>query len=441
MDAPIFNLGSFAVSLNQLISFAVVFLILGILYWLLAYKYLPGLFSRNSVIEKEKLRLRKILKFIFIAAIVLSFLLIFNLDAQLFSSDSSYNFHVSIIIKAFMIIQLARLFDWAISNIVVHGYFQNRDTTLSEEKNNISKDTESSGVKIVQYIVYAIALIFLLRNFDLDFDLYPRTINGQQVDFKISNILFAILTLLVASFVNWTLSQIILYRIYKNKSIDIGGQFAINQLLKYVIYVIGFIVALQYLGINMTLILGGAAALLVGIGLGLQQTFNDFFSGLVLLFERSVAVGDMLELDTQRGIVKKIGLRSSIIETRDNVSVIVPNSKLVNDNVTNWTHVDDKVRFKLDIGVAYGSDMDLIKKLLTKIAVDNPYVIKYPPPFVRFNAFGDSALDISLFFFSKNYMIIEDIKSDILFEINKVFNEHDVNIPFPQRDIRIYKSE
>jgi small-conductance mechanosensitive channel len=441
MDTPIFNLGSFSVSLRQLIFLAALYLIIGILYWLFSTKYSPGLFKRNNVTDKEKNRLRRIIKYIVLATFLLSFILVLKLDIQLFSSSSPYNFNISIIIKAFMIIQLARLFDWAISNIVVHGYFSNRDEKTTNDKNNPNKDSENSGVKIVQYIVYAVALIFLLRNFDLDFDLYPRTINGQKVNFKISNILFAILTLLGASFINWIMTQIVLYRVYKKKSVDIGGQFAINQLLKYVVYVIGFIIALQYLGIDMTLILGGAAALLVGIGLGLQQTFNDFFSGLVLLFERSVAVGDMLELESQRGVVKKIGLRSSIIQTRDNVSVIVPNSKLVNDNVTNWTHVDDTVRFKLDIGVAYGSDMDLIKKLLIKIAADNPYVINYPPPFVRFNAFGDSALDISLYIFSKNYMIIEDVKSDLLFDINRVFNENDIQIPFPQRDIRMYRSE
>lgn len=436
METPIITIGSFTINLNQIVSLGLIFLVLGALYWLFSVKYLPGLFSRNDVVDKEKTRLRRILKYIFSSAVLLSIISVLKIDVQLFSSDSAFNFHISLIVKAFIIIQLARLFDWVISNIVVHGYFLNRDATRSEEKNNLSKDTESSGVRIVQYIVYAIALIFLLRNFNLDFDLYPRTINGQQVDFKISNILFAILTLLGASFVNWIMTQIVLYRVYKNKSIDIGGQFAINQLLRYVVYIIGFIIALQYLGINMTLILGGAAALLVGIGLGLQQTFNDFFSGLVLLFERSVAVGDMLEIgDHQRGVVKKIGLRSSIIETRSNVSVIVPNSRLVNDNVINWTHVDDTVRFNLDIGVAYGTDTDLVKKTLTNIAKENPYVINYPPPFVRFNGFGDSSLDLSLYFFSRNYIIIEDVKSDLLFDINKQFQELNISIPFPQRDV------
>jgi len=230
-----------------------------------------------------------------------------------------------------------------------------------------------------------------------------------------------------------------LHAIYNRRSIEDGSRYAINQLVKYVIYIFTIVFALETLGINMSLLLGGAAALLVGIGLGLQQTFNDFISGVVLLFERSVTVGDVLEIDGEVGTIKKIGLRASILSTRGNVRIVVPNHKLVNEKVINWNHVDDKVRFQIDIGVAYGSDSGLIKKLLLQAVKNNPYVLDYPAAFIRFQSFGESSLDFSLYFFSRNLLIIEDIKSDIRLEIDKLFREYKVNIPFPQAEVLIRK--
>ena len=180
--------------------------------------------------------------------------------------------------------------------------------------------------------------------------------------------------------------------------------------------------------------------MLVGIGLGLQQTFNDLISGIILLFERSVEVGNVVELNGGMiGTVRRIGLRTSLIETRENISVIVPNSKLITDIVTNWSHNDDKARFLIQIGVAYGTDTQLVKKLLLKIARDNVYVLSNPGPTVRFTNFGDSSLDFNLIFWSRNFLVIEDIKSDLRFEINQVFLDNKINIPFPQRDVWIRK--
>jgi len=191
----------------------------------------------------------------------------------------------------------------------------------------------------------------------------------------------------------------------------------------------------------MTVLWGGAAALLVGLGLGLQQTFNDFFSGIILLFERTVELGDVLEVDGTVGTVKLIGLRTSILETRDNITVVVPNSKLVTNNVTNWSHFDKKVRFQVNVGVAYGSDTKLVKELLLKVAMENTAVLEQPSPFVRFTNFGDSSLDFELHFYSREFIDIEDVKSDLRFEIDTFFRENNVDIPFPQRTIWMGKKE
>jgi small-conductance mechanosensitive channel len=144
-------------------------------------------------------------------------------------------------------------------------------------------------------------------------------------------------------------------------------------------------------------------------------------------------VGDMI------GRVKRIGLRTSIIETTENITVIVPNSKLVTDSVINWSHQDDRARFTLSIGVAYGSDTALVKKILLQVATDNIYVLGKPLPIVRFVGFGDSSLDFQLLVWSRNFIVIEDIKSDLRFEIDRLFRENDVVIPFPQRDVWMKK--
>jgi small-conductance mechanosensitive channel len=134
-------------------------------------------------------------------------------------------------------------------------------------------------------------------------------------------------------------------------------------------------------------------------------------------------------------------LRSSIIETRGNISFIVPNSKLVNDNVQNWSHFVDHGRFHVDVGVAYGSDTSQVKKLLLEAVNDHHLTLDYPVPFVRFGEFADSSLNFSVFFFTNRFLIVEDIKSDIRFKIDKAFRANNVSIPFPQRDVWMRKVE
>ena len=236
------------------------------------------------------------------------------------------------------------------------------------------------------------------------------------------------------------MTQLILFTYYKKNKVNVGSQYAINQLMKYVLYIFAILMAMESLGIQMTIFLGGAAALLVGVGLGLQQTFNDLISGIILLFERSIEVGNVIELTGGMvGTVRRIGLRTSAVEMRENITVVVPNSKLITENVINWSHTDDKARFIVQVGVAYGTDTKLVKELLLKVARDNVYVLSSPGPGVRFTNFGDSSLDFHLIFWSRNFLVIEDIKSDLRFEINEVFLENKISIPFPQRDVWIKK--
>lgn len=285
--------------------------------------------------------------------------------------------------------------------------------------------------KTLKWIFCLIVLIGILESLDLNFSIGSY----NETAFKINNIFAAILILFMANLLTWVLLEIVLSTYYKKNHVNLGSQYAINQLLKYVIYVMAAIIALDNVGIQTTVVWGGAAALLVGLGLGLQQTFNDLISGLILLFERTVEVGDVVEIENLVGTVKKIGLRTSLVETRDNITVIVPNSKLVIDNVINWSHYDNKARFKVMIGVAYGSDTDVVKQILLQVARKNIYVLKHPAPRIRFVNFGESSLDFELLFWASNFVVIEDIKSDLRFSINKAFRNHSIEIPFPQRDL------
>lgn len=229
----------------------------------------------------------------------------------------------------------------------------------------------------------------------------------------------------------------IISRQIKQKGLDEGRTLAIYQIIKYVIIVSAILLGLEVIGIKLTLLLGGAAALLVGVGLGLQSTFNDIFSGIILLFERSISVGDVLEVDETVGRVSEINIRTSEITTFDNISILMPNSKLVNDSIINWSHNRQLTRFTVKVGVSYGSDVQLVKKILNNVAIEHPEVDQTRTPDIFFQDFGDSALQFELKFWSTNLMQIGKIRSDLRFAIDAKFRENGITIPFPQRDIHI----
>lgn len=433
----LFNIGGYECTLGQMVATVIVVFISYFLYYFLSKRLLPKAFNDATDKPEEQKRIKRIIRNIFGLIALLGIVFTLGLNYVFFSA-STFDFSISTILEGLLIIQFARILDWIISKILLYNYRQSRTqedlgTTVTPQGSEEKRDARAS--RIVQYVVYVFAVILILRNFRLDYTLFSL----ETYDFRISNIFGALLIILVAQLIIWVLTQLILFGYYKREKVNVGSQYAINQLLTYVIYIIAFFMAFESLGIKMTVLWGGAAALLVGIGLGLQQTFNDFFSGIILLFERSVEVGDTVEVNDLTGVVKRIGLRTSIVESRDNVTVVVPNSKLVTDSVINWSHFDDKVRFKINVGVAYGSDTELVKKILLELAQDNIYIMSHPSPIVRFTNFGDSSLDFELLFWSRNFIVIEDIKSDMRFDIDKLFRENNIEIPFPQRDVWMRK--
>ena len=210
--------------------------------------------------------------------------------------------------------------------------------------------------------------------------------------------------------------------------------------MKYLVYILAVFLILETLGVRISVLLAGSAALLVGVGLALQDSFKDLVSGLILLGEGTVEVGDVVEVEGMVAKVMRIGLRTSRLETRDDTSIIVPNSKLVINNVSNWSHKETSNRFMVNVGVAYGTDVELVRELLLEVAGRHPDVLDQPAPSVQFIDFGESSLDFRLLFYSSRSFQIEFVKSDLRFAIVDIFEKNEICvIPFPQRDIWIRK--
>jgi small-conductance mechanosensitive channel len=228
-----------------------------------------------------------------------------------------------------------------------------------------------------------------------------------------------------------------LFRKRKINEFDKGNAYALFQIIRYVIWVVAVGLVLETIGIKVTVLIAGSAALLVGIGLGLQQTFNDVLSGIILLSEKSIKIDDILEIDGDIVKMQSIGLRTSKGLNTDDISIIIPNSLITTNKVINWSHQTKKTRFRIDVGVAYGSDVDLVVKTLEDSAFEHPDTSDRELTEARLVNFGNSSLDFQVLFFSKNIFRINKVKSDIRRIINKKFIENNISIPFPQMDLNL----
>lgn len=437
-----FQLGEQTITWGRLIVVSIALLFLAVLAYFLRKKWLERFFEHEVNSEKGRRRIRRLTTVCLALIAVLIVTLGLPVDFPLSNAEGSLlsKLKLSTIFEALLIYYIARLVDEGLSDLLTRRYQQRREQQIQEGG---LYQIQAGGSKvsvshIVQPIVYLIALTFIIQQLKLDF---PISVPWSTEGTSLNTILSAALILLCTRLLLWVLTEIILYPYYKQKEINVGSQYAINRLLTYFILVIAILATLQYVGINLTVLLGGAAALLVGIGLGLQQTFNDLICGIILLFERTVELGDIVDMNGLVGTVKKIGIRTSLVETRDNVSVIVPNSKLVADNVINWSHFDSKARFRVTVGVAYGSDTARVKEILMDVATSHQNVVRRPQPIVRLINFGDSSLDFEILFWSRSLIEIEDVKSDLRFEIDRQFRENNITIPFPQRDVWIKRED
>jgi small-conductance mechanosensitive channel len=227
-------------------------------------------------------------------------------------------------------------------------------------------------------------------------------------------------------------------RVLKRTSLNPGQQYAFAQIAAYLVFLFGLLIGLQWAGLNMSslVILGGAVG--IGVGFGLQNIANNFVSGIILLLERPIQVGDRVEVGDTHGDVVRIAARSTWIRTNDNVVIIIPNSEFINSHVTNWTANDRQVRFPIPLGVSYGSDPEVVRNVLMEVADNHPDVLNVPPPEILFTGFGDSSLNFELRVWTiTRVQYPKELASELYFMIFKAFKEHGIAIPFPQRDLHV----
>lgn len=252
----------------------------------------------------------------------------------------------------------------------------------------------------------------------------------------IANILSALFIFIASYFFIKIISALVTHSFKKKNKAD-GRHFSIIQLIKYLTWSLAFVFIIQSLGLNITFLIASSAALLVGIGLGLQDIFKDFVSGITLLIEGTIKVDDIVEVDGMVVKVNEISLRTSVVSTREDNVVIIPNHKFVEEKIINWTTNTLPSRFTIDVSVDFSSDEHLVEKVLKECALNHNDVLsdKGFSPSVRLNNFGNSALDFQLIFYSFNLFRIESVKSKLRFLILEAFRENNITIPFPQRVI------
>ncbi len=258
-----------------------------------------------------------------------------------------------------------------------------------------------------------------------------RILEIGEYSLSITNLIGFFLFLLAVVALLTVLKKII----YRSSKLDNAKKFSIYKLLQYTIGVFALLISLYILDFKISVLLAGSAALLVGIGFGLQHLFNDFISGIILLLEGTLKVDDIIEVKNIIYKVEEINFRTTTVIGRDEDYVILPNSELTSNIVVNWTHSRVSSRFKISLGVDYSTDVVLLMKLLKDTAMSHDQVLKHLEPYVRFEDYGDSALIFGVYFFSNEIFRAEQIKSEIRIEIFKTLQKHNITIPFPQRVI------
>ena len=303
---------------------------------------------------------------------------------------------------------------------------------------------KKNNIYLLNFLAIILWIFLMLKNFRIDEYVYngfvsviTNKISIGFASFSLDSILIFFLVIYVSILISNMLRMLLEEDVLNRFSLSKGLPHTIAMLIKYSLITAGFFLAVNAAGIpldKLTIILG---AMSVGIGFGLQNIFNNLVSGLILLFERPIQLGDTVEVGQLTGNVKSIGLRSSNVITFQGAEVIVPNGQLISNEVINWTLSDQKRRIELAVGVSYDSDPKLVHRLLMDILNAHEELVKDPEPLVFFTALGESSLDFALLFWVADYNHGRRIKSEILFSIFEVFKENNIEIPFPQRDIHV----
>src|SRR5436190_21826092 len=262
-----------------------------------------------------------------------------------------------------------------------------------------------------------------------------------SVEISISRLIEGVVILAVALFLSRTLTRLLQRQIAKKAYLDPGLRYTLARLIQYLIITLGILLGLKSaFNLDLPSLAVVFTALAVGIGFGLQYIAADIASGFILLFERPVRVGDRISVGNQEGDVQSINLRTTLLITNDRVSVIVPNSKLVRDQLINWSYGDPRARIAIPIGVATEADVDLVSQTLLKAADGVANVLADPPPKVQFLDFGDWSNNFRLLIWTNRPRLHRQIRSDINYRIYKLFRDAGIEIPYPQTELRFRSS-
>jgi small-conductance mechanosensitive channel len=305
-------------------------------------------------------------------------------------------------------------------------------------------------LKLLSQSVYLLATYVAVLSFNINNDdvTFGDFLNFNLIESKKFTISFYHIIIIVFIFflarVALNLSILFISRKFRNsKNFNPGTEFIYIQIAKYIIYVFAIISSLKALEIDVSLLITSSVGLFVGLGLGLQDVFKDMISGVVLLVEGNVRVGDVIEIsnggktDAIVAKILKINVRTTHIETRDGNVLIIPNAKLTQEYVENWTHGTNLSRFRIPVTVAYGTNTELVTRILKQAALSHPKVKKTEPVIVRLSHFGDNGLEMELIFWADQSWDIQNYKSEIRFEVDRLFREYNITIPYPQRDMHV----
>ncbi|MFT6066029.1 MAG: small-conductance mechanosensitive channel [Paraglaciecola sp.] len=259
---------------------------------------------------------------------------------------------------------------------------------------------------------------------------------SKEISITIQGLLFVSVALIVTSFILKFIRRFVTKKMPNNDKLKFVSVFSY---IRGFVFLIIFLIAMHTSGVNVTAIFAASAALLIGVGLALQTLFQDILSGIFILVDQSVHVGDIIELEGKVGRVLDIRLRTTRAVTVDNKVLVIPNHLYLTNILFNWTENGTTTREFVDVGVAYGSDVELVRKILVEIAEEQTTVLKEPKPMALFTDFADSSLNFRIAFTLTNSFDVRFTQSNIRFEIDKAFRENNISIPFPQRDVHLIK--
>ena len=261
---------------------------------------------------------------------------------------------------------------------------------------------------------------------------------SEKISISVKGLIFIVFALILSTFLLKLVRKVSTRNMPKNDQLKFVGVFSY---LKWFVYLVIFLVGMHTSGVNVTAVFAASAALLIGVGLALQTLFQDIISGIFILVDQSVHVGDIIELEGKVGRVLDIRLRTTRAVTVDNKVLVIPNHLYLTNILFNWTENGTETREFVDVGVAYGSDVELVKSILLDISKAQPTVLKSPAPMVLFTDFADSSLNFRVAFTLIDSFDVRFTQSNIRFEIDKAFKQNNIVIPFPQRDVHVFKAK